>query len=70
MIYNRSTIGPHVKEHMLWKYGKTLKSASSVLGVGVSYLSAVITGRQPPSDKILSDMGLKKVTFYIPKDES
>lgn len=70
MIYNRSTIGPHVKAHMQQKYGRWTQTAANNLGVSPSYLCQVETGKKAPSKKILDDMDLVKVVIYVPKDAS
>lgn len=40
------------------------KEMAKKLGVAVSFVNAVIHGNKPPSDRILKELGLERVTFY------
>ena len=45
----------------------SLSEAARVLGVSPQYLSQVLRGKCPPSDKLLASLGLERRIRRIPK---
>lgn len=70
-MYTDETIKQAVRDHISLKRGGKrggLKLYARDIDINPAELSAVMHGYRRPSEKILEDMGLKKVFMYVPKE--
>lgn len=52
------------------RYHKSQNNFAAHLGVMPSFISAVMTGRKPPTKQILDDAGIERIVLYKFKDKS
>jgi hypothetical protein len=57
-----------VKEKIFWYFRRNFKTQSEAAEkyqCSTAFISAVATGRKPPTERMLADIGIKKVSGYV-----
>lgn len=57
-----------VKEKVFWYFRRNFKNqseAATKYQCSIAFISAVATGRKPPTERMMADIGIRKVSGYV-----